>query len=213
MQQISKSPLFPLGQIVATPGALAALEKAKSISRRSQPRYGVNFQGRTNSGRMLQSQRLRRCASKNDGPSRGAGCAASTASFFSSTVVCGSSSRPVISSAAPRISPPFHGRCTRAQTTRHRNTSRSRASGDACGGDLFCSWRSCVWPRPLSPWRTHPSTFPASHASFVTSFHREIWTYSYRNCMARRLSIGQACNSVRRMATPVTRPTISASLG
>jgi pilus assembly protein CpaF len=28
MQQISKSPLFPLGQIVATPGALAALEKA-----------------------------------------------------------------------------------------------------------------------------------------------------------------------------------------
>jgi hypothetical protein len=43
MQQISKSPLFPLGQIVATPGALAALEKAKSISRRSQPRYGVNF--------------------------------------------------------------------------------------------------------------------------------------------------------------------------
>jgi hypothetical protein len=28
MQQISKSPLFPLGQVVATPGALAALEKA-----------------------------------------------------------------------------------------------------------------------------------------------------------------------------------------
>ena len=28
MQQISKLPLFPLGQIVATPGALAALEKA-----------------------------------------------------------------------------------------------------------------------------------------------------------------------------------------
>src|ERR1700729_3809308 len=28
MQQISKSPLFPLGQVVATPRALAALEKA-----------------------------------------------------------------------------------------------------------------------------------------------------------------------------------------
>src|ERR1700679_1743636 len=28
MQQISKSPLFPLGQVVATPGALVALEKA-----------------------------------------------------------------------------------------------------------------------------------------------------------------------------------------
>ena len=28
MQQISKSPLFPLGRVVATPGALAALEKA-----------------------------------------------------------------------------------------------------------------------------------------------------------------------------------------
>jgi hypothetical protein len=28
MQQISKSPFFPLGQVVATPGALAALEKA-----------------------------------------------------------------------------------------------------------------------------------------------------------------------------------------
>jgi hypothetical protein len=28
MQQTSKPPLFPLGQIVATPGALAALEKA-----------------------------------------------------------------------------------------------------------------------------------------------------------------------------------------
>jgi hypothetical protein len=28
MQQISRSPLFPLGQVVATPGALAALEKA-----------------------------------------------------------------------------------------------------------------------------------------------------------------------------------------
>jgi hypothetical protein len=28
MQQISKSPLFPLGQVVATPGALTALEKA-----------------------------------------------------------------------------------------------------------------------------------------------------------------------------------------
>jgi pilus assembly protein CpaF len=28
MQQISKSPLFPLGQVVATPGALAVLEKA-----------------------------------------------------------------------------------------------------------------------------------------------------------------------------------------
>ena len=28
MQQISKSPLFPLGQVVATPSALAALEKA-----------------------------------------------------------------------------------------------------------------------------------------------------------------------------------------
>ena len=28
MQHISKSPLFPLGQVVATPGALAALEKA-----------------------------------------------------------------------------------------------------------------------------------------------------------------------------------------
>ena len=28
MQEIAKKPLFPLGQIVATPGALAALEKA-----------------------------------------------------------------------------------------------------------------------------------------------------------------------------------------
>lgn len=28
MQQTTKQPLFPLGQIVATPGALAALEKA-----------------------------------------------------------------------------------------------------------------------------------------------------------------------------------------
>ena len=28
MKEISKTPLFPLGQIVATPGALAALEKA-----------------------------------------------------------------------------------------------------------------------------------------------------------------------------------------
>ena len=28
MQQTSKSPLFPLGQLVATPGALAALEKS-----------------------------------------------------------------------------------------------------------------------------------------------------------------------------------------
>ena len=28
MQQISKSPLFSLGQVVATPGALAALGKA-----------------------------------------------------------------------------------------------------------------------------------------------------------------------------------------
>jgi len=28
MRQISKSPLFPLGQVVAAPGALAALEKA-----------------------------------------------------------------------------------------------------------------------------------------------------------------------------------------
>lgn len=28
MQEMTKPPLFPLGQIVATPGALAALEKA-----------------------------------------------------------------------------------------------------------------------------------------------------------------------------------------
>jgi hypothetical protein len=28
MQQVTKPPLFPLGQVVATPGALAALEKA-----------------------------------------------------------------------------------------------------------------------------------------------------------------------------------------
>ena len=27
-----------------------------------------------------------------------------------------------------------------------RNTSRSRASDDVYGGDLFCSWRPCVWP-------------------------------------------------------------------
>jgi hypothetical protein len=37
MQQLSKQPAFELGQIVATPGALAALKKCKRLAERSVP--------------------------------------------------------------------------------------------------------------------------------------------------------------------------------
>ena len=37
MQQVSKQPAFELGQIVATPGALAALKKAGQTARRAPP--------------------------------------------------------------------------------------------------------------------------------------------------------------------------------
>ncbi|HYW38269.1 MAG TPA: hypothetical protein VE957_09165 [Terriglobales bacterium] len=45
MQQITKPPLFPLGQVVATPGALAALEKSgqephEFLSRHVQGEWG-----------------------------------------------------------------------------------------------------------------------------------------------------------------------------
>jgi hypothetical protein len=39
MQQISKSPLFPLGQVVARPDALAALEKAGQRPQDFLPRH------------------------------------------------------------------------------------------------------------------------------------------------------------------------------
>jgi hypothetical protein len=89
--------------------------------------------------------------------------------------------------------PPFRDRGRCARTSRCPYMSRSRANDAAFGAGLFCSSSPSIWVGRFTS-RTPLSWygFPVRNATFVSI---------------------QGCDSARRMATPVTRPTMSASRG